>query len=1185
MPKHRTLTLLLSLLLPILCTGQDFLGKSRGELLAFVGENAAEGTAAERCDTLRCVRDEQDDIGRHFDVEYRFALRDGRCESYVKRLPLHVFWVRHLLDEIDMRRGRPAGEPFDAEGKTLHPEYRFADRTLRCAVGDGRLTLTWRLAAPAAATAPVAQIDITDYGARPGSGEDVIPALRRALAACREAGAAVLRFPRGRYDFRPEGHTTGFELRNLRGLTVEGDGSEFVFHGRMQIAAVDSCERLTLRNFSVDWQRPWISQAVIAEAAEDHLDLRIDAESYPYTIERDTLKFLGEGWKLPVLDGYNILYEPLSGAVVYNTWDSPLGRIFTARAEELAPGLVRIHARPARRPQPGTVVALNHVRYDRIGFLIKNSRDVTLEEVRIHHALSHGILARRCENLTFRRTSVCVNEARGRMFSSVADAMHLTGCRGTILVDGCAHTGHGDDFLNVHGRNIALRKLLSPRDAEIAPEYEYPVAGDTLFLIDPRTTQRMAEAVATQVEPVRSEGRLAAYRVRFDRDLPPEVDTKWFLENKTWTPRVEIRNCRIGKRHRARGILVTTPRKVLIENNRFGTAGTALLIEGDIHLWKESGAVCDMTIRRNVFDNCLTSGNRDGDRWQWGDAVITITPGHKPQRVADAPYHRNIRIEENLFRVFDAPLLRARSVGGLRFTGNRIEKTDDYRPYAWQQAAFSLDGCRDVRIAGNVFDPRYTTRDVQTFHMAPGDLRIDPGQGLQADTARRHTILCIGDSITEGAADGRFRSYLYPLWERLFAAGYAFDFIGPRNAPCRIGTLAHCGFSGRNAEFLCGIADSIYRRYPADVVLLHSGHNHFDTENPVEGIVAAHRAIIRTIHAVNPDAVILDAAVIPSGKLPKYGYIPALNRALAEMVGDLNDPRVRSVDVAAGFDPARHTVADRVHPNAAGAERIADRWFEAMQTVLGPAAHPYTPEKIVYKQAGRDLALHLFRPAGKAPAEGRPAVVFLYAGGWRTGAPQQFYRECAYYASKGIVAVTADYRQEFLDGTSPLESLADAADAVAWLRRNARRWGIDPQRIAAAGSSAGGQLAAALGTLPQIDAASRPNLLLLYYAVVDNRTYGPETLRSRYAELSPLHNITSATPPALFVLGDRDRLIPVQTGREFRDRMQAAGAECELHILKGKGHPIFEYRKPLTESFYDIRTLTDRFLRRHGYLE
>ena len=103
----------------------------------------------------------------------------------------------------------------------------------------------------------------------------------------------------------------------------------------------------------------------------------------------------------------------------------------------------------------------------------------------------------------------------------------------------------------------------------------------------------------------------------------------------------------------------------------------------------------------------------------------------------------------------------------------------------------------------------------------------------------RFTIMGVGDSITEGG--DYFTCYLFPLWEKLFTAGYTFDFIGPRESKCRIGTLKHGGFSGKTVEFLDAKIDSLYRLYPADIVLLHAGHNHFVEEEPVDGMIAAYR--------------------------------------------------------------------------------------------------------------------------------------------------------------------------------------------------------------------------------------------------------------------------------------------------------------------------------------------------------
>lgn len=274
----------------------------------------------------------------------------------------------------------------------------------------------------------------------------------------------------------------------------------------------------------------------------------------------------------------------------------------------------------------------------------------------------------------------------------------------------------------------------------------------------------------------------------------------------------------------------------------------------------------------------------------------------------------------------------------------------------------------------------------------------------------RTTIMAVGDSITQGGTG--FESYTAPLWSMLYGAGYAFDFIGPNSFACRTGSVANCGYGGRTAEYLDSKIDSLYARYPADVVLLLAGHNHFTEENPVDGIVTAQRSIITKILARNPEAKILVGEVIPAGKLPKYSYIPALNSALERMVRQLDNDNVKWVPAAEGFDWQRHTVADKVHPNRAGAEIIAANWMKALRTILPRPANEYHPDVECYKRLddGTSLNLHIFRPDGNHPRGGRAAIVYFFAGGWTSGSPLQFYRECATYAAAGIVAITAEYR-------------------------------------------------------------------------------------------------------------------------------------------------------------------------------
>ncbi|MBB6051503.1 GDSL-type esterase/lipase family protein [Armatimonas rosea] len=186
-------------------------------------------------------------------------------------------------------------------------------------------------------------------------------------------------------------------------------------------------------------------------------------------------------------------------------------------------------------------------------------------------------------------------------------------------------------------------------------------------------------------------------------------------------------------------------------------------------------------------------------------------------------------------------------------------------------------------------------------------------------------IMPIGDSITEGGST--FVTYRVPLAEKLAKAGYQAEFVGSRQS---FG-LRHEGYGGKNAEFLAATVPANFQKFPAEVVLIHAGHNHFVEEKPVAGILAATESLITALRTIDPKVVVLLAQVIPAGKLPKYAYIPELNVGLAALAKRL---KVIGVDQATGFDWHTDTIADHVHPNAQGAEKLALRWFDALQRVV-----------------------------------------------------------------------------------------------------------------------------------------------------------------------------------------------------------------------------------------------------------
>ena len=198
--------------------------------------------------------------------------------------------------------------------------------------------------------------------------------------------------------------------------------------------------------------------------------------------------------------------------------------------------------------------------------------------------------------------------------------------------------------------------------------------------------------------------------------------------------------------------------------------------------------------------------------------------------------------------------------------------------------------------------------------------------------AGRWRIMPVGDSITEGGAT--FSNYRPLLAEKLRAAGIAFSFVGTRGTA----ELRHEGYGGRNVEFLAAQVPAHFAANPADIVLLHAGHNHFAEEQPIPGMLTATERLITSFRAANPKVIVLLAQVIPAGKLPKYSYIPELNAELARLASRLHTPAqpVRLVDQATGFNWRTDTIADLVHPNATGAAKMAARWFEAVHSLLSP---------------------------------------------------------------------------------------------------------------------------------------------------------------------------------------------------------------------------------------------------------
>lgn len=282
-------------------------------------------------------------------------------------------------------------------------------------------------------------------------------------------------------------------------------------------------------------------------------------------------------------------------------------------------------------------------------------------------------------------------------------------------------------------------------------------------------------------------------------------------------------------------------------------------------------------------------------------------------------------------------------------------------------------------------------------------------------------------------------------------------------------------------------------------------------------------------------------------------------------------------------------------------KRILLAMAAAMAGLAGAAepAEPAVPlgGPHVYKKAGdRELRLFVLEPEGAKPAAPRPAIVFFHGGGWVRGSPAQFNEPSRHFVARGLVCVQVEYRllNELGKDALPLPCVQDAKSAMRWVRANAARFGIDPKRIASAGGSAGGHLAAFVGMVgglddPQDDLSVSPrsNAMLLFNPVLHN---GPgregwqhARVGDRYREFSPFHNVSADDPPAIFFLGAEDHLIPVKVAHDFEAAMTKAGVRCETRIYEGQPHGFY---KADQSAEYCAKTTreADRFLVSLGWL-
>ena len=282
---------------------------------------------------------------------------------------------------------------------------------------------------------------------------------------------------------------------------------------------------------------------------------------------------------------------------------------------------------------------------------------------------------------------------------------------------------------------------------------------------------------------------------------------------------------------------------------------------------------------------------------------------------------------------------------------------------------------------------------------------------------------------------------------------------------------------------------------------------------------------------------------------------------------------------------------------------------DAPATVTKKAKLAYPPEfagaqTVTYKTVGETkLALSVFNPEGHQPSDQRAAIVFFFGGGWTSGSPGQFEQQCRYLASRGMVAITADYRVASRHQVKAAQCVADAKSAIRYVRAHAKELGVDPKRIAAGGGSAGGHIAGCTGTVPGLDEAgedkavsSVPDAMVLFnpaltLAAVDGNDFGgfgarlpAERLGAEPVAISPTHNVKAGVPPTIVFHGKADSTVPFGTAEAFAAAMKKAGNRCEVAGFEGQKHGFFNCGRGDDAMFRETLAQADKFLASLGWI-
>ncbi|OZB94404.1 right-handed parallel beta-helix repeat-containing protein [Paenibacillus sp. XY044] len=556
------------------------------------------------------------------------------------------------------------------------------------------------------------KISLADFGDAEDLQANAGGAMRLALEAAASHDAdvpVILDVPFGTYHFYPEHavkaayhitntaseeenpdvtKTIALLLKGLRRLTLEGNGSLFVIHGKQTMLLLDSCADVEIRNLRFDYAVPTVTEMTVERCGDHDLDVRVHPDSH-YELEDGHLTWVGEGWSFREGPVQHCDFGRTATWRV-DDWPSRAERIV-----EIGSRRLRFHFGKEAVPDilPGVTVQMRDGIRDQVGVLILECERISLIGMGLHFMHGLGVVGQFSGDLTFTDLDVTPRPETGRTVAGFADFIHCSGCRGRISITDSRFAGAHDDAVNIHGTYLRIVDQPSPNQVRV--RFMHPQTygfraffpGDEIAFVNAHSLASYAFgriAAAEMLDP-------REFLLTLEQPAPTGLGEHDVIENVTWMPEVVIERNHFA-RIPTRGILASSPRKTVIQGNRFERMNmSAILVAADANSWYESGAVADLCITNNQFIDC---GGEE-------HPVIRIAPENE-QSNSDVPVHRNIRIEDNRFRAAHAMLLSVRSTEGLAFCRNEITlEGKDHPKEAPYPGFYMMECCSGVEMGAN----------------------------------------------------------------------------------------------------------------------------------------------------------------------------------------------------------------------------------------------------------------------------------------------------------------------------------------------------------------------------------------------------------------------------------------------------------------------------------------------------